>query len=139
MRSSTVLSLKVTGTLGKFGYSNIPEDVSDEIIMISTMSAYKSAVVNAPYDDDPKQRDPRHIKEELKWHYSKLAKSGTVWVKLPWAHIAEYGNKRRLAKPYMRKGSKAAQNKMRAIIRGAVKKSIKEQESRTIAIRNTGA
>jgi HK97 gp10 family phage protein len=116
-----MLKLNVTGTLAKFGWSKIPDAIVQDILLTVTKQAYVTAVKNAPIDpNDP----PIHIKDELTWTYNKDAKLGTVYVKLPYANAAEYGTKSRLPHPFMRPASKAAQNKMRSMIRLATKEAI---------------
>lgn len=118
--------LNIEGALGHFGYSNIPEDLQDAILLIVTQTAYQTAVKKAPVDPlDP----PVHIKDELKWSYSKMAKTGAVWVRLPYANVAEYGSRKRLAHPFMRPAWRAGYNKMRAVIRKSTKDAIKEEKS----------
>lgn len=116
-----MLKLDVKGTLGKFGYSNIPDDIVDQIIGISTLQAYKTAVLKAPWDPEP---DGIHIKEDLKFYYSKTLQVGEVWIRSPYANIAEYGSRHRFAHPYMRPASQAARNKMRAVIRASTKAAV---------------
>lgn len=118
-----MLSLNITGTLAKYGYSNIPEEISDEIILIATMQAYKKAVASAPFDPEP---DGIHIKEDLSWYFSEMAHTGFVWIKSKYANIAEYGSKHRLPHPYMRPASAAARSKMKQVIRSSTKKAVEK-------------
>jgi hypothetical protein len=120
-----MVSLSVRGTLGKFGYSNIPDDIIDQILMVATMQAYKTAVQKAPFDpDDP----PVHIREELRWNFSKLARMGTVWVRLAYANMAEYGSKGRAAHPFIRPAKAAAQRKMRAVIKRSTQDAVRKRK-----------
>jgi len=122
-----MITLSIKGTLGKFGYENIPEEISDEIIKIATDAAYISAVKNAPYDPEP---DGVHIKEDLKTYYSPMLHAGFVYIKSVYANIAEYGSKSRLAHPYIRPAAKAARAKMRSTIKAAVKSAIAEEKAK---------
>lgn len=123
------LKLDVKGTLGKFGYHNLPDNITDEIIYIVTEHAYMTAVKRAPYDPTP---DGIHIKENIKRYYSKIGRFGEVWIDLPYALVAEYGSKKRLAHPYMRPAGVAARNKMKAIIKVAAKQSIAEEKAKAV-------
>lgn len=118
-----MVSLNVTGTLGKYGYSNIPEDISDEIISIATDQAYMVAVRDAPYDPTP---DGINIKTDLKKWFSKSLHAGAVWIRSAYANIAEYGSRHRLPHPYIRPASKAAKNKIKQVIRASTKKAIEK-------------
>lgn len=118
-----MLKLNIVGTLGKYGYSEIPEDLSAQIVLIATEQAYKTAVAYAPYDPEP---DGIHINEDLKWYFSKMAHGGVVWIKSDYANIAEYGSKGRLPHPYMRPASAAARSKMKQVIRSSTKEAIEK-------------
>jgi hypothetical protein len=121
-----MVRLNVTGTLNKYGYSDIPEEISDEIIMIATDQAYLTAVREAPYDPTP---DGINIKTDLKKWFSKTLHAGAVWVRSAYANVAEYGSKLRLAHPYIRPASKAARNKMKQVIRASTKKAIAKKKA----------
>jgi len=116
-----MISVNVTGTLGKYGYQNIPDEISDMILQVSTETAYLAAVSAAPYDPEP---DGVHIKEDLQWRFISMLKLGVVWIKSAYANITEYGSKSRLPHPYMRKGAAAARSKMRSTIRSATKEVV---------------
>jgi hypothetical protein len=120
-----MLSLNITGTLGKYGYGKISEDLADEIILIATQQAYKTAVKYAPYDPEP---DGINIREDLRWYFSKMAHGGVVWIKSPYANIAEYGSSHRLPHPYIRPASAAARSKMKQIIRQSTKNAIERNK-----------
>lgn len=122
------VSLDITGTLGRFGYHNIPLDIRNQIVEICTAVAFDTAKKNAPYDqNDP----PVHIKDELTKEIETLGDSdkvGYVYVRLPYAGLAEYGAKGRLPHPYMRPAGNAARRKMKAIMRSAAKKSVADEK-----------
>jgi HK97 gp10 family phage protein len=120
-----MLKLNITGTLGKFGYQNIPEKVVESILMVAIDTALITAKRKAPVDPrDP----PIHIRDELQKEYDNAKMIGYVYVKLPYANIAEFGSKHRLPHPYMRPAAQAARNKMRAVIRASAKKAIQEEK-----------
>lgn len=121
-----MVKLNVTGTLNKYGYSNIPEEIADEIIMIATNHAYMTAVKNAPYDPTP---DGINIKTDLKHLFSKLLHAGVVWIRSAYANIAEYGSKCRLPHPYIRPAARAARAKMIQVIRSSTKKAIDKKKA----------
>lgn len=123
-----MVSLNVTGTLGKYGYSDIPEDIADEIIMIATKQAYMTAVENAPYDPTP---DGINIKTDLRYSYSFSAtrRVGVVWIRSVYANIAEYGSKSRLPHPYIRPAARAAKAKMIRVIRSSTRKVIDKKKA----------
>jgi hypothetical protein len=118
--------MKVGGSIGKFGYSHIPDDIKLDVVNIGVNTAYRIAVLNAPYDPTP---DGIHIKEDLKFKLATNADPiGEVWIKSPYAAAAEYGSRRRFAHPYFSKGRKAAWQKIRAILRKAVKEAIAKEK-----------
>jgi hypothetical protein len=121
------MRVDIKGTLGKFGYSNIPDEISDAILVSVVDHAHYTAIKKAPYlADDP----PLHLREEIQKEIDLKAKVGYVFIKtsdIPYALIAEYGSKKRLAHPYMRPAAAAARAKMKAIIRTAAKQSIAEE------------
>lgn len=119
-----MLKLNITGTLAKFGWSGLPDEITDTILKITIDTAYMTAVKNAPVDpNDP----PIHIKDELNKMYDEEKRIGYVLVKLPYANVAEYGSKKRLPHPYMRPAAKSAQNKMRSMIRSATKDAVNKK------------
>lgn len=126
-----MISLNVQGTLGKFGYKNIPAAISEDILLIAIEQAFMTAKKNAPYDTDDEAEPPIHIRDEIQRSFDNTNRIGYVWVKLPYANIAEYGSKHRLPHPFIRPAAKAAQNKMRAVVRTAVKKSVEAEQSRS--------
>ena len=126
LKGFAMLSLNVTGTLGKYGYSDIPDDIADEIIMIATNQAYMTAVKEAPYDPTP---DGINIKTDLKHKFSKSLRAGFVWIQSLYANIAEYGSKHRLPHPYMRPASRAARLKMKQVIRASTRKAIDKKRA----------
>jgi hypothetical protein len=121
-----MINLDIQGTLGKFGYHNLPDDIADSILKIATDTAYKTAVQKAPWDPEP---DGIHIKEDLKTYYSPMLKTGFVFIRSPYANIAEFGSRKRLAHPYMRPASKAARNKMKAVIRVSTKDAVDKEKA----------
>jgi hypothetical protein len=126
-----VLSMDVKGELGKFGYTELPEDIVDSILMAAIDKAYLVAKQKAPYDTDPLQRDPRHIRDEIKKYFSKMDHGGRVWVSLPWAPPAEYGTKSRLMHPYFRPASAEARKLIKSIARSAIRKAVNARKTRT--------
>jgi len=125
-----MISVNVRGTLGKVGYTDIPDDIADDMLKAVVDKAYLVAKQKAPYDTDPGQSDPRHIRDELKKYYSKTLKAGAVWVELPYAHAAEFGTKSRLMHPFIRPAASAGKALMKAIARGAVKMAIKNAKAK---------
>ena len=121
-----MIKMDIKGTLGKFGYAKVAESIMDDLLKIGVDQAYMTAIRSAPVDpNDP----PIHIRDELKKDIDKDGKVGYVYVKLPYANIAEFGSKNRLPHPYIRPASRAAQAKIRATIRKAVKQSIAEEKA----------
>jgi hypothetical protein len=122
-----MIKLNISGTLGRFGYSNIPEEIMIDILTIATETAYVTAVKKAPYlANDP----PVHIKDELKHSVDIDKKIGEVSIKLPYAYIAEFGSKHRIAHPYIRPAARAAQAKMKAVIRKSTKEAIDKEKAK---------
>ena len=121
-----MLSLNIKGTLGKLGYVDIPEDITDIMLKAAIDKAYLTAFQRAPFDPE----HPIHIKEELKKYYSKSLNGGAVWVKLPYANLAEYGSKSRLMNPFMRPAAKDARVLIKAIAKSAIKLAIKNAQEK---------
>lgn len=120
-----MIKLNITGTLGRFGYSGIPGSIALDILNIATEQAYKTAYQKAPVDTGT-------LRDALDYKLATDARMiGEVWVRLPYANIAEYGSKSRLAHPYMRPASKSAQQKMKATIRKAAREAIAEEKARS--------
>jgi len=119
--------MDVKGTLGKFGYHDLPDAISDLVLKIATDTAHKSAIKHAPYDP---VTDPIHIRDELKTYYSPSLKSGFVFVQLPYANAAEWGSRSRSPHPFMRPASKAAKNKMKSVIKSSTKKAVDKEKAK---------
>jgi len=122
-----MISLNIKGTLGKFGYEDLPVEISNEILKIATDTAYRAAVKNAPYDPTP---DGIHIKEDLKTYFSAMLQAGFVFIRSAYANIAEYGSKHRLAHPYIRPAAKAARSKMKSVIKSSTKTAIAKEKAK---------
>jgi HK97 gp10 family phage protein len=128
-----MLSLNVKGTLGKFGYEDVPDAVVDQIIQAAGLQALKTAIANAPYLPEHEI----HLKENIHSWWDPMARVFYVIAASIYANIAEFGSRMRLPHPYMRKAIVAAKNKMKSVIRGAFKKAIKEVQARAAAIRRS--
>ena len=118
-----MIEFKTSGKFGKIHYQNIPTAIIEALLPAVTKTAYKAAVRNAPWDPEP---DNVHIKEDLKWYFSPLLQLGVVWIKSPYAAIANYGSRHRLAHPFMQPASKAGQQKMKRELRKIIKEAIRD-------------
>jgi hypothetical protein len=121
-----MVSLSVRGTLGKFGYSNIPDDIVDEILQVSGLYAQKVAIQRAPYD--LKDKKGIHIKDHIKYWFDHVAKAAYIVVASVYGNVAEYGTKLRRAYPFIRPAGAAARTKMRSIIRPSVKSAVRKRK-----------
>jgi hypothetical protein len=123
------LYVDIKGTLGKFGYSNIPEEMSDYILKIVVDHAHYTAVKKAPY----LAGHEIHLRDNIQKEIDLKTKSGAVFIKLadiPYALVAEYGSKKRLAHPYMKPAASAARAKLKAVIRVAFKEAVAEEKAK---------
>lgn len=120
-----MITFKTSGKFGKTYYQNIPTAIIEALLPMVTETAYKAAVKNAPWDPTP---DGIHIKEDLKWRYSPLLKMGAVWIRSPYALVANYGSHSRLAHPFMKPASKAGQQKMKRELKKIIKEAIRDSE-----------
>ena len=125
-----MVSVNIKGALGKLGYTDIPDEIVDDMLKAIVDKAFIVAKQKAPYDTDPNQVDPRHIRDELKKYYSKSLRAGAVWVELPYAHAAEYGTKSRLMHPFIRPAAAAGRALAKAIARSAIKLAIKKAKEK---------
>jgi hypothetical protein len=119
----------IIGTLGKYGYSNLPESISDEILSVIIDHAHYTAIKKAPYDK--KNLDDVHLREHIQKDIDLKNHVGYVFVKIsdiPYAAVVEYGTKHRWAVPFMKPAAMAARSKMKAIIRKSTKDAIVKEK-----------
>lgn len=120
-----MLKLNLQGSLGRYGYSNLPDAIKSEIIGIAVLQAYNVAKAKAPYDpNDP----PIHIRDDVHKEYWPGENEGAIVVKSPYCMPAEFGSKRRLAHPFMRPAAKSAESKIRSMLRKAAKEAAAEEK-----------
>ena len=120
-----MITFRTSGKFGKIRYQNIPTAIIEALLPMVTETAYKAAVKNAPYDPTP---DGIHIKEDLKWYFSPLLQMGAVWIRSPYALVANYGSRNRLAHPFMKPASRAGQQKMKRELKKIIKDAITDSE-----------
>jgi len=119
------LRVDIKGTLGKYGYSNIPDEITDSILTIVTNHALLTAKKYAPILTGA-------LRNAISSYVDHEGKAGYVWIafdKIPYAIVAEYGSRHRLAHPFMHPAAAAARAKMKAIIRYTAKKAIEEEKA----------
>jgi hypothetical protein len=121
-----MVKLSIKGTLGKFGYSALPDSIVDDILQISGMKAYTVAKGKAPYLDE----HPIHIRDSIHTWYDKAASIFYVIVSSLYANITEFGSKLRFPHPFIRPAAKAAQTIMRSTIRKSTKDAVNKRKSR---------
>lgn len=123
-----MIKCDIRGTLGKFGYGHVPDEIADKILQAVTDQAHYTAVKRAPYDPEP---DGIHLREHVKKDIDLSKKVGYVFIEtneIPYALVAEYGSRNRLAHPYMKPAANAARQKIKAIVRIAAKEAIAEEK-----------
>ena len=119
-----MVSLNIKGTLGKYGWKNVPDEIIDDILPIAGLTAYKTAYQKAPY----LAKHAIHLREAIEHFYDKVKRIYFIIVHSPYGFVTEFGGRRHyLPHPFIRPASKAAQNKIRAIIRLAAKQAIIRQ------------
>jgi hypothetical protein len=119
------LFIDIKGTLGKFGYSSIPDEITDLILTTVTSHALMTAKKFAPVKTGA-------LRDAISSYVDLEGKAGYVWIsfdRIPYANVAEYGSRHRLAHPYMHPAAASARAKMKAIIRYAAKKAIQEEQA----------
>jgi len=119
-----MLKLSINGTLGKFGYSKLPDEIVDNILQISGMKAFSVAKAKAPYLDS----HPVHIRDSIHTWYDKASRIFYVIVSSLYANITEFGSKLRFPHPFIRPAAKAAQTIMRSTIRKSTKEAVNKRK-----------
>ena len=123
------LSIDIKCTLGKYGYSDIPDDVADLVLVATVNHVHYTAVKKAPVDrgDERHMPDDVVLRENIQKEIDLPNKAGYVFVKksdIPYLFTAEYGTRSRLAHPFMRPAAAAGRGKMKAIIRASTKEVV---------------
>lgn len=119
------LRVDIQGTLGKFGYSSMPPEISEQLLSVLVDFAHYTASRKAPVETGK-------LRGAIQKEIDLADMRGSVFIKLseiPYAAVAEYGTKRRLPHPYMRPAGVATRTKLKAIIKTAVRQSIEEAKN----------
>ena len=122
-----MINLNIKGNFGKFGYTQVADDLVEELLLKAGEVALKTAIKKAPYDpNDP----PYHLREHIHSWFDKAAQIFYVIAASIYANIAEYGSSRRLEHPYIRPASKAAQRNIKSNTKKAVTDSVNAEKGR---------
>jgi hypothetical protein len=119
-----MLKLNLSGSLGRYGYSNLPDDIKNDLIQLALDQAYSTAYQKAPILPG----HPIHIREDIKKEYTKGDPVAYLVVRSPYAFPAEFGSKHRLAHPFMVPAARAAKNKIRALLRKSAKEAAEREK-----------
>jgi HK97 gp10 family phage protein len=117
--------VNVTGILGRYRYTNLPDDMANTLVRIGVDQAALIARQKSPVLSGD-------LKAEIHTELVPLKRVGYVFVEardIPYVFAAEFGSRRRLAHPFMRPAQKSAKSKISAIIRKVARDAIAKEKS----------
>jgi len=121
-----MLSVNIKGTLGKYGYSDIPDEITDQILSIAVDTAEVTAKAKVPVGTAPQDPHPGLLRDLIRSWIEKAARIGFVSVKSPYALAVHYGDKRHFPHPFMQQAADAARRIIKSTIRKSTKAAIEK-------------